>query len=686
MKIKPLFLIGMSICFCLQSALDRPLMGQEQKVEEDKALAQEFFDSSVRPQDDLFRAVNGKWLDSFVIPSDRSNYGSFTVLADGAESQIRKIIESAASETHASGTDRQKVGDFYKSFMNTEQVAIVGHQPLDAGLSNIRALKTHHDVFVAFGNFQQLGIGNPVGFYVSVDAKNSTRYLSGLAQSGTTLPDQDYYLNDDEKFAAMRAEYVAYMDRLFELIGREKSEGASQRILELETNLARVQWTRTELRDANKRYNLYAVSDLGSLGENLDWPAFFAAAGVQISEVNVNTPSFFEGLNAILVETPVEVWQDYLEFKLIDAAAPFLTKEFGDAHFKLHDEILAGVPEQRPRWKRGVAVVAGAGDFGALGEMVGKLYVEKYFPPEKKAKIDKLVKNLLEAYRLSIGDLTWMTDATKKRALEKLSKITTKIGYTNQWRDYSRLEVKADDLFGNVQRSASVEYQRMIEQLGQPVNREEWGMTPQTVNAYYNPTKNEIVFPAAILQSPFFNDQADDAVNYGGIGAVIGHEISHAFDDQGSKYDGDGNLNDWWTDEDRFAFGELTKKLIVQFDGYEPLKDNFVNGQLTLGENIADLAGLSISYKAYQLSLGENEAPTIAGWTGSQRFFLGWSQVWRRKYRDAEMIRRLLTDPHSPSWYRANGPVANCDTFYEAFNVQPGDALYRPAEERIRIW
>ena len=357
-------------------------------------------------------------------------------------------------------------------------------------------------------------------------------------------------------------------------------------------------------------------------------------------------------------------------------------------HFDFHSKAIAGIPEQQPRWKRGVNLVAGrgAGDFGCLGEVVGRLYVERHFKSEAKDRMDHLVQNLLKAYEQSIDDLTWMTDATKTRAQEKLAKFTTKIGYPNKWRDYSSLEVDPDDLYGNVKRSASVEHERMINKLGKPIDREEWGMTPQTVNAYYNPSKNEIVFPAAILQPPFFNAAADDAVNYGGIGAVIGHEISHGFDDQGSKYDGDGNLKNWWTEKDRYEFKQLTERLVDQYSEYSPLDGKNVNGELTLGENIADLSGLSIAHKAYQLSLDGKSAPMLDGWSGEQRFFLGWSQVWRRKYRDAEMMRRLLTDPHAPSWYRANGPVINIDAFYKAFDAQPGDALYKPPAERIRIW
>ncbi len=657
-------------------------------AQDDPALDTSGFDKDVRPQDDLFLAVNGIWLENTEIPSDKSNYGAFSVLADAAEMQIREIIEQAADSGAEQGSDAQKVGDFYKSYMNVTRINELGFAPLQPELDKIDALKTHDDVVRHFGYLQQIGVTNPIGFFVTIDAKDSTRYLSAIVQNGTSLPDRDYYLVDDEKFLEARQALQTYIEQLDSLT-QSDDPGTAAELLDLETQIARAQWTRNELRDANKRYNLYKVSDLNDLAPHINWTDFLKAAGVgEITEINVMTPSFFEELDKIVTATPVETWQRYLRFHLIDGFAPVLSENFVNAHFDFHDRALAGIPEQKPRWKEAVAAIAGAGagGFGALGEVVGRLYVEKHFPPENKARMDALVKNLLRSFAESINELEWMTDETKARAADKLSKIDTKIGYTEKWRDYSALDVTPDDLFANVLNSAAVEYRRMIDRLGQPIDRTEWGMTPQTVNAYYNPAKNEIVFPAAILQPPFFNVDADDAVNYGGIGAVIGHEISHAFDDQGSKYDGDGNLNNWWSDEDREAFKALTEKLIAQYSQYEPLPGKNVDGQLTLGENIADLSGLAIAFKAYQIALDGNPAPVIAGWDGDQRFFMGWSQVWRRKYRDAEMVKRLLTDPHSPSWYRANGPVTNIDAFYEAFDVKPGDALYKPEAERIRIW
>lgn len=646
------------------------------------------FDRSVRIQDDLYRFVNGAWLNTTEIPSDKSNYGAFTALADIAQQRIREIIEQAANQENPPGSDADKVGKFYRSFMDEATIERLGVQPLQPMLSELDAVQDRTQLLTLIGRWQTIGVGGPVGLFVGVDNRDSTRYLANAMQSGTTLPDRDFYLEADPKYVEARTELVAYIEKLMKLAGIDAPE-AGAGILEMETELARAQWTRVQLRDANARYNKFDVAKLSEVTGEFDWATLLASVGLgEIKELNVMTPSFFTAFAELFDKYSVDQWKQYMKFKLLDAFAPSLPKDFADAHFRLHEQVLAGVPAQQPRWKQAVDATAGAGagSFGVLGEAVGKLYVEQNFKPEAKARMEVLVGNLMKAYQQSINDLTWMTDATKQRAQEKLSKFTTKIGYPNKWRDYSKLEIVADDLIGNLMRSAQVEHDRMIGRLGEPVDRELWGMTPQTVNAYYNPTMNEIVFPAAILQPPFFNPNSDDAVNYGGIGAVIGHEISHGFDDQGSKYDGDGNLNNWWTDEDRAAFGKLTKELVDQYAAYEPLPEKFVNGQLTLGENIADLSGLTIAYKAYKLSLEGKPSPELMGWTGEQRFFLGWSQVWRRKYRDAEMVRRLLIDSHSPSIFRANGPVTNISAFQDAFQLKPGDALYKPESERLQIW
>lgn len=645
------------------------------------------FDHSVRPQDDLYQHVNGRWLLRTQIPGDKSNYGSFTALDDAARENIRKIIEEASR--NPTDENSRKVGDFFKSFMDEETINTRRLEPLQDEIKAISDLSNMEDLFRHMGYLQTVGVGGPVGFFVSTDAKDSTRYLAAIVQSGTSLPDRDYYLEDDEKYLKAREALTAYINKLFALAEIDVSEGTAKAILQLETQFAKAQWTRTELRDAEKRYNKYKVADLPDLTPELPWPVFFEAAGVPgLDEVNVLTPSFFEALEEIGNNTELDVAKAYLTFQLLDGAAPLLPKAWVDAHFEFHRKQLAGVPEQQPRWKRGVDATSGggAGDFGVLGEVTGQLYVARHFKPEAKQSMDKLVANLLKAYENSIDDLTWMTADTKKQALDKLHKITPKIGYPVKWRDYSSLEIKADDLIGNMKRSAQFEHQRMINKLGKPVDKTEWGMTPQTVNAYYNPSKNEIVFPAAILQPPFFNADADDAVNYGGIGAVIGHEISHGFDDQGSKYDGDGNLKNWWTEDDKKAFKALTSRLVDQYAGYEAMPGKTLNGKLTLGENIADLSGMAIAYKAYILSLEGKDAPIIDGNTGPQRYFLGWAQIWRRLYRDEELVRRLVVDPHSPSAFRGNGPVTNLNAFYEAFDVKPGDKLYKKPEARIQIW
>lgn len=645
------------------------------------------FDRKVRVQDDLYKHVNGRWLLNTAIPSDKSNFGSFTALADRAQANIRAIIEEAAK--NPTDANSRKVGDFYKSFMDTDRINEVGIAPLQVSITAIRNMESVEDVYRQFGRLQVLGVGGPVGFFVSTDAKDSSQYLAAIVQSGTSLPDRDYYLKDDDKYTQARVALKTYIETLFELAELSEYASSADAIIELETKLAEAQWTRTEMRNAEKRYNKYDVSDLTTLAPSIPWSLFLDAAGTpDLKTINVLTPSFFEALETITTSTELDTAKAYMTYHLLSTVAPMLSQPYVDASFNLYRKELAGVPEQQPRWKRAVNATSGggAGDFGALGEVVAQIYVARHFKPEAKRSMDKLVANLLKAYEISIKDLSWMTAETKTKALDKLAKITPKIGYPEEWRDYSKLEINADDLLGNMRRSAEFEHQRMIDKLGKPVDKKEWGMTPQTVNAYYNPSKNEIVFPAAILQPPFFTADADDAVNYGGIGAVIGHEISHGFDDQGSKYDGDGNLENWWSDDDKKAFEGLANRLVAQFEGYEAMPGKTLNGRLTLGENIADLSGMAISLKAYKLSLDGKDSPVIDENTGAQRFFFGWAQVWRRLYRDAELANRLLTDPHSPSEFRANGPIINLDAFYEAFDVKPGDKLYKKPEDRIQIW
>ena len=652
----------------------------------DKTLDQKTFDTTVRPQDDLYQFVNGTWLTETEIPADKSNYGAFTKLSDLSQERCREMIETLSTEQHPDGSDAQKVGAFYKSFMDVDAANEKGIAPLQAELDKIEALEDRKALINHMAYLMTVGVDGPIGLYVSQDAKNSTAYAVHFIQNGLTLPDRDYYLKHDKKTLQAQLALITFVETIFAEAEIEGGEDAATAILEIEAQLAKASWPRVKIRNANERYNKFTQEDFPKIVPAVNVPAWLKLLGIESPEyVIVNTPSYFEELKKIVDDTEVDDWKAYLKFKLINAYEPYLSEPFVEAGFQLFKKQLAGVEERKPRWERGVSLVAGRGGFGALGDAVGKLYVQRHFKPEAKAKMDQLVQNLLKAFGDSIGDLTWMGEETKAKAREKLSKIRTKIGYTTNWRSYEALKVDAQDLIGNVMRSNEVEFRRDIEKLGQPIDREEWGMTPQTVNAYYNPTKNEIVFPAAILQPPFFDVESPTPLNYGGIGAVIGHEISHAFDDQGSQYDGDGNLNNWWTEDDEKTFKELTEKLIAQYGEYQPLPGKNVNGKFTLGENIADLSGLTIAYKAMGYE-GLDPAVKVADWTPNQLFFVGWSRVWKRKYREAEMVKRLLTDPHSPSRYRANGPVMNIDAFYEVFEVKEGDALYKPESDRIKIW
>jgi predicted metalloendopeptidase len=640
------------------------------------------FDRSVRPQDDLFRFVNGKWIETTEIPADRSNYGAFIALDDQAQADLREIVEAASRDpARAPGSDAQKIGDFYLSYMDTARADALGLTPLEPALERIEAIRDRKGLNEYFGYTERLGVIHPIWLYVAQDEKNTTAYIPYVFQKGLTLPDRDYYLKTDEKFVAIRAKYVAYVTQLLTRAGAADAAAAAQRILALETRLAQAHWTRVQNRDAVATYNKYTITKANELTPGFDWNIFFAAAGVPAQDFVITQPSFFTALGAALREVPVADWKVYLKFKLIDTYAPYLSADLVDLNFDLHGRTLKGIAEIRPRWKRAIEAID-----DTMGELAGRLYVEKHFTPDAKKRMDELVANLLEAFHLSIDELEWMSPATKVQAQQKLAAFTVKIGYPTKWKDYSALVISKDDLVGNVLRSAAVEHARAVDKLGTPVDRTEWLMTPQTVNAYYYPPMNEIVFPAAILHPPFFNVAADDATNYGAIGAVIGHEISHGFDDQGRKYDGQGNLRDWWTEEDAERFKQRAARLVAQYSAYSPIEGMTLNGELTLGENIGDLSGLAVAYKAYQLSLHGQPAPVIDGFTGDQRFFMGWSQVWRRKYREEDLRSRLMTDPHSPSEYRCNGIVTNMNEFYRAFDLKPGDKLYRAPEERVEIW
>ncbi|AXQ31865.1 M13 family peptidase [Solimonas sp. K1W22B-7] len=642
----------------------------------------ENFDRKVRAQDDLYRAVSGGWMARTEIPADKASYGAFTEIDDRAEVLLRKIIEeSAADKKAAAGSDTQKVGDYYRAFMDERRVNGLGLAPLRPTLAQIDALQDRRQLPKLLAGLSKIGAG-PVPAWIDQDAKDSTRYIVYLEQGGTGLPDRDYYLSADAKFAEIRPKYVAHIAKMLTLAGIADAEATAQKIMALETTLARAQWTKVESRDDDKTYNLRTLAQLRKLTPRFDMRAYLTEQGLGATPgVVVRQPSFYKAWDKAMAELPLPLLRDYLKWQLLSDFAPYLSKDLVDENFAFYGTTLRGIQKLKPRWKRGVDVTE-----GALGEVTGRIYVARHFPPEAKARMQKLVETLLAAYGDSIRKLDWMSPQTKEKALLKLSKFTTKIGYPDKWKDYSALVVKPDDLLGNVMRSARVEHEREAAKLGKPIDRGEWFMTPQTVNAYYNPAMNEIVFPAAILQPPFFDMQADDAMNYGSIGAVIGHEIGHGFDDQGSKFDGDGNLKSWWTRADRARFEQRTKKLIEQYGRFEPVPGHKVNGELTIGENIGDLGGLAIAYKAWQTSLAGQPSPVIDGISGEQRFFMGWAQSWRRKYREADLVQRLKTDPHAPDEYRCNGVVVNLPAFYEAFGVKPGDRLYLPPEQRVSIW
>jgi predicted metalloendopeptidase len=639
-----------------------------------------FVDSEVRPQDDLFGHVNGRWLDEYDIPADRATDGAFRTLADRAEEQVRDIITSASS---ADGPDAARIGDLYASFMDTDTVARVGVAPLQAELATIAAADSREALAGVLGRLQRTGIGGGTGVYVDTDSKNSTRYLLHMSQSGLGLPDESYYR--DAAHADILAGYPAHIARMFTLVhGGGDHAATADRIVALETKLAAAHWDVVKRRDADLTYNLRAFTELPTEAPGFDWSGWVGALGAAPEEVVVRQPDYLTAFAALWSGEALEDWKQWLSWRVISSRASLLTDELVAENFAFYGKTLSGTEAIRDRWKRGVGLVE-----NLMGDAVGKLYVERHFPPEAKTRMDELVANLREAYRVSITNLAWMTPETRERALAKLDKFTPKIGYPARWRDYSALVVDRTDLYGNYQRGYACEYDRDLAKLGGPVDHDEWFMTPQTVNAYYNPGMNEIVFPAAILQPPFFDAGADDAANYGGIGAVIGHEIGHGFDDQGAKYDGDGNLVDWWTDTDRTEFGHRTTALIDQYEAFTPRTldaSHHVNGAFTVGENIGDLGGLSIALLAYELSLDGAEPPVIDGLTGVQRVLFGWAQVWRTKSRDAEAIRRLATDPHSPPEFRCNGVIRNIDAFYEAFEVGTDDALYLEPERRVRIW
>lgn len=639
-------------------------------------------DQNVRAQDDFFRHVNGAWLTQTAIPADKSSYGLFNVLYDDTQENLKTLIQESANTQAEKGSNTQKLGDMYNSYMNIDLANEKGITPLQPLLNKISSAANMQQLSKVFGELYVLGVGGAFNFYTSPDAKDPDVVTMYLYQSGLTLPDRDYYIKEEEKFVNFRAAAEKYMADILSKAGHESGTDAATKIMALENDIAGKHLSRVESRDAEKNYNKQSAEQVNSLLGTFDWQAYAEASGVgNVEDMVVRNMPYFEEVAGIFAAHDLQTWKDYLTFKLVDSYASRLSQDMVDLHFAFRSTTLSGIPEQRPRWKRAVAATS-----SVLGEVLGQQYVERHFTPEAKAKMDALVQNLTKAYGDSIKQLEWMTDETKTAALEKLAAFTPKIGYPDKWRDYSELEIKADDLVGNYIRYQTFDHFEDTNKIGKPVDKADWGMTPQTINAYYHPVRNEIVFPAGILQAPFFDMNADDAVNYGAIGAVIGHEIGHGFDDQGSKYDGQGNLRSWWTDEDRAAFDVLGKKLVAQFNQFEAIEGQNVNGELTLGENIGDLAGVTIGYKAYQMSLNGKDAQVIDGLTGNQRFFMGYAQVWRSKSREERMRALLLSDSHSPGEFRVNGIVGNVDAFYEAFDVKEGDAMYLKPEDRVKIW
>ncbi|WP_308798359.1 M13 family metallopeptidase [Agromyces silvae] len=648
-------------------------------------IALDELDPGVRPQDDLFRHVNGQWIDRTEIPADKARYGSFILLHEEAEQAVREIIEE--SQRAEPGTEARKVGDLYASFLNEEKADLLGTTPIASQLLEASLIRSVDDLLATVGRLERQGVSGFVQLFVDNDPGDPERYLVFVEQGGIGLPDESYFR--EERFAGVRDAYRSHLERMLRLAGLDAADERAARVYDLESRIAAAHWSNVDSRDSEKTYNLRAWADVVASAPLQIWRDAIGAPDAAFDELVVRQPSFLDGLGALLTDELLPAWKDWLAWQVVRSSAPYLSSEFVEANFDFYGRTLTGTPQMRERWKRGVSLVE-----GAMGEAVGRIYVERHFPPAAKAAMDDLVANLVEAYRQSISALDWMGEETRKRALDKLEKFTTKIGFPVKWRDYSALEIDAGDLVGNVRATAEFEFNRELGKIGKPIDRDEWFMTPQTINAYYNPGFNEIVFPAAILQFPFFDPERDAAANYGAIGAVIGHEIGHGFDDQGSKYDGDGRLTDWWTADDRSAFEARTKALIDQFDALVPAQlagaegagEHHVNGALTIGENIGDLGGLAIAWKAYLISLHGAEPPVIDGLSGAERFFLSWAQSWQLKARDEEVVRLLAIDPHSPNEFRCNQIVRNIDEFYTGFGVAADDELWLDPADRVTIW
>jgi putative endopeptidase len=640
--------------------------------------------SDVRPQDDLFRHVNGVWLRDAEIPADRARFGAFDELRMESEDRVRKIIDECAASAATPGSNARKIGDVYRSFMDEKRIEELGVSPIAKELSEAQSISSIDELAAFLGAQWTRGMSGIFGSFIYADFKDSTTHIAYVSQSGISLPDESYYREAEHE--SVRTAFIAHMTKMFELAGIADAGGHAKRVMELETQIASYHWDRVKLREAELNYNKMSFAELQDLSGTFNWELWLEKSQIPSGAFDtliVRQPPFFEGLSTLMSNFNAAAWQSWLMWNIISEAASYLSSAFVEENFDFFGRTLSGTPEMKERWRRGGSLVE-----GFLGEAIGELYVEKYFPPAAKQRMLQLVDNLMVAYKQSITDLDWMTEETKEKALVKLSKFVPMIGYPDKWRDYSALEIKADDLIGNLHALAKFELDYMLAKIGKSVDRDEWGMTPQTVNAYYNPVMNRIVFPAGILQAPFFDLEADDATNYGGIGAVIGHEVGHGFDDQGSKYDGDGNINNWWSEKDLSEFENRTKSLIDQYDVLRPeaAPDVHVNGALTIGENIGDLGGLTIAYKAYKIALEGKKSEVLSGLSGEQRLFFNWARVWRGKSRPDEARRLITIDPHSPAEFRCNQIVKNLDEFCDAFGVVEGDELFMPKEERVRIW
>jgi putative endopeptidase len=636
-------------------------------------------DPSVRIQDNLFEAVNGGWKKRTAIPSDESSVGVLRSMFDLTQTRSRELVEQVSD---TATPEAHQVRAMYRSFMDLARVDALGLKPVAPQMAQIDAVGSKAALLRLLGSWQGQGVSLPFALYVNVDDKDPSRYLAGLGQDGLAMPDRDYYLLSDARFLSARKAYLAYLKSSFKALGLSQPEKRAGKVMVLETAIARAQWDNVANRDPVKTYNKLTREMLGSTLPGIDWDAFLGASGAAgLEALNVNQPSYLAALAGLLADQPLAAWQDYLRIRVLDAYGPYLDSRTAARQFGFHGTTLNGMATQRPRWKRGLRLVN-----ETVGESLGKLYVAKYFPPEYKVRMQEMIRNLLAAYDADIDTLSWMGEQSRRGAHEKIAKLMVKIGYPDKWRGFDGLELDEKDLVGNVRRAHLFEYRRSLAEIGKPVDRSRWWMAPQIVNAYYNPTLNEIVFPAAFLQPPFFDMKADDAVNYGAVGTVIGHEISHGFDDGGSQYNADGKLEPWMAPEDRERFKALTQRLIEQYNKYEALPGKFVKGELTLGENIADNAGLAIAYKAYRLSLAGKPAPEIDGMSGDQRFFIGFAQSWRGKSRPEALLSQIVSDPHSPDEFRVLGSAINSDAFHETFGVKQGDGMYKSQDQRIRIW